>query len=423
MMFRNSGGSAHVLPFLWQGVFLTAFLFAAIVAPASAQEKPKIRTITAFIRLDPAQYKDQFADTLKMLRNAKARFGLAGYEVQTLRITTQPFPEYTRSMTKEAALAFFHVLDALAKREDVSVSLGPALMNDQDDPAQAQLLEEILGQGSNLYGSVVVAGSEGVHWKSIHAAAEIIKYLEDHPEKGIGNFRFVAIANVQAYTPFYPASYHQGLGHQFAIAFESANVVAALMAVPRDPEATRQVLVSELGRHARAAGDIAGKIDQETGWTYMGIDLSPAPMKYASIGSAVAGSTGGRFGTSGTLTAVATITSALRDISVKKVGYSGVMMPVLEDTRLAQLWGEGALTMDQILAYSAVCGTGLDTIPLPGDVSTQQLERIIGDVATLSVKLSKPLSARLLPVAGAKAGDQTSFDDPNLVNTVIQPLP
>ena len=49
--------------------------------------------------------------------------------------------------------------------------------------------------------------------------------------------------------------------------------------------------------------------------------------------------------------------------------------------------------------------------------------RIIGDVATLSVKLSKPLSARLLPIAGAKAGDQTTFDDPNLVNTVIQALP
>jgi len=53
----------------------------------------------------------------------------------------------------------------------------------------------------------------------------------------------------------------------------------------------------------------------------------------------------------------------------------------------------------------------------------QQIERIIGDVATLSAKLSKPLSARLLPVPGAKAGEQTSFDDPNLVNTVIQPLP
>jgi uncharacterized protein (UPF0210 family) len=422
-MFRNSGGSAHVLPLLWQVIFLAAFLLAGIVAPASAQEKAKIRTITAFIRLDPGQYKQQVTDTLTMLRNAKARFELARYEVQTIRITTQPFPEYTHGMSKQSVLAFFHDLDALAAQENVSISIGPALMEEKDDQGQAEILEEILGLTSHLYGSVVIAGSDGVHWKSIHPAAGIIKYLEDHSEKGLGNFRFAAIANVQAYTPFYPASYHQGLGHQFAIALESANVVAAVMAVQRDPEVTRQALISEVGLQARSVEDIASKIDQESGWTYMGLDLSPAPMKYASIGSAVAGFTGGRFGTSGTLTAVATITSALRDISVKKVGYSGVMMPVMEDTRLAQLWGEGALSMDQLLAYSAVCGTGLDTVPLPGDVTTQQLERILGDVATLSVKLSKPLSARLLPVAGAKSGDQTSFDDPNLVNTVIQPLP
>jgi uncharacterized protein (UPF0210 family) len=422
-MFRNSGSSANVLPFLAHAIFLAAFFVAAIVAPASAQEKPKIRTITAFIRLDPGQYKQQFTDTLTMLRNAKARYGLAGYEVQTIRITTQPFPEYTKGMSKEAALALFHNLDALAKQEDVSISIGPALMTDKDDPGQAELLEEILGQSSHVYGSVVVAGSDGVHSKSIHAAAGVIKYLEDHGDKGLGNFRFAAIANVEAYTPFYPASYHQGLGHQFAIALESANVVAAVMAVKRDTEVTRQTLISEMGRHAFAIEDIASKIDQQTGWTYMGLDLSPAPMKYVSIGSAVAGFTGGRFGTSGTLTAVGTITSALRDVSVKKVGYNGVMMPVMEDTRLAQLWGEGALTMDQLLAYSSVCGTGLDTIPLPGDVTTEQLERIIGDVATLSMKLSKPLSARLLPIAGAKAGDQTTFDDPNLVNTVLQPLP
>jgi uncharacterized protein len=422
-MLRNSGGSAHVLPFLWQGFFLAAFLLAAAMPPASAQEKPKVRTITAFIRLDPTQYQQQVADTAKMLTNAKARYGLAGYEVQTLRITTQPFGEYTRGMSKDSALALFKELDALAKEQQVSISIGPALIGEKDDPGQAELLQEALAQNSRLFGSVIVAGSGAVHWKSVHAAAGIMKYLEDNSDKGIGNFRFAAIASVQAYTPFYPASYHEGLGHQFAVALESANVVAAAMAVKRDAEADRQVLVSELGRNARAIADIAGKIDQETGWTYMGIDLSPAPMKYVSIGSATAGFTGGRFGTSGTLTAVATITSALRDISVKKVGYNGVMMPVLEDTRLAQLWGEGALTMDQLLGYSSVCGTGLDTIPLPGDVTAEQLERIIGDVATQSVKLSKPLSARLLPIPGGKPGDETAFDDPNLVNTVIQKLP
>ena len=422
-MIRNSAGSAHVLPFLWHAIFLASFLCAAVIAPASAQEKPKIRSITAFIRLDPSQYKEQFSETLTMLRKAKARYELAGYEVQTIRVTTQPFTEYTKGKSNKEVLDFFHQVDEIGKRENILIGIGPAMMTEKDDPAQAQLLGEILSETTSMRGTVVVAGDDGIHWKAIHAAAEVMKYLEERTDHSIGNFYFAAIANVPAYAPFYPASYHQGLGHQFAIALESANVVAAVMAVQRDPEATRQVLISELGRHARNIADIAGKIDQESGWTYMGIDLSPAPHKEASIASAMAGFTGGRFGTSGTMTAAAIITSALRDINIKKVGYSGLMLPVMEDPRLSQLWSEGTLSMDQLLAYSAVCGTGLDTIPLPGDITTQQLERIIGDMASLSVKWSKPLSARLLPVAGAKAGDRTAFDDPNLINTIIQPLP
>ena len=422
-MFRSSGWFFAIVQMFSQAIFLGAFLFAAAVVPASGQEKPKVRAITAFIRLDTSQYKQQVADALTMLRNAKARFELAGYEVETIRISTQPFPEYTRGMSKQATLAFFHDLDNLAKQEKFLVGIGPALMSEKDDPAQAQILAEALSLTSSLRGTIVVAADDGVHWKAVRAAADVMKYLEDHTDHSLGNFFFAAIANVPAYAPFYPASYHQGLGHQFAIALESANVVAAVMAVRRDPEATRQALIAELGMHARAVQDVASKIDQETGWTYMGLDLSPAPNKEVSIASAIAGFTGGRFGTSGTMTAAATITAALRDISVKKVGYSGLMMPVLEDTRLSQLWSEGALSMDQLLAYSSVCGTGLDTIPLPGDVTADQLARIIGDMASLSVKWSKPLSARLLPVAGAKPGDRTTFDDPNLVNAVIQPLP
>ena len=422
-MFGKSGWYIVLFHVASHATLFGFLLLAAAVLSTPAAEKPKVRTITAFIRLDPSQYKQQVTDTLKMLRNAKARFDLAGYEVQTIRITTQPFPEYTRGMSKQAILAFFHDFDTLAKHENILIGIGPALMSEKDDPAEAQLLAEILSLTSSLRGTIVVAGDDGVHWKAVRAAAEVMKYLEDHTDHSIGNFYFAAIANVPPYAPFYPASYHQGLGRQFAVALESANVVAAVMAVQRDPDATRQALISELGMHVRAVQDVASKIDQETGWTYMGIDLSPAPRKDISIGSAMAGFTGGRFGTSGTMTAAATITAALRDISVKKVGYSGLMMPVMEDTRLSQLWSEGALSMDQLLAYSAVCGTGLDTIPLPGDITTERLARIIGDVASLSVKWTKPLSARLMPVAGAKAGDRTEFDDPNLINTVIQPLP
>ena len=61
----------------------------------TSSDKPKIRAITAFINLDRAQYTEQVADALKMLRRAQVTFESRGYQVQTIRIATQPFPEYT----------------------------------------------------------------------------------------------------------------------------------------------------------------------------------------------------------------------------------------------------------------------------------------------------------------------------------------
>lgn len=98
------------------------------------------------------------------------------------------------------------------------------------------------------------------------------------------------------------------------------------------------------------------------------------------------------------------------------------MLPILEDTRLAERWSEGRITIDSLLSYSAVCGTGLDTVPLPGDISPEQLSLIIGDMASLAVKWHKPLSARLFPVAGKGPGDMTELTGSALVNATIQPL-
>jgi uncharacterized protein (UPF0210 family) len=79
--------------------------------------------------------------------------------------------------------------------------------------------------------------------------------------------------------------------------------------------------------------------------------------------------------------------------------------------------------MDSLLAYSAVCGTGLDTVPLPGNVTVDQLERIYSDVASLAVKWNKPLSARLQPAPNKKPGDRTDFQGQYLFNTTVHALP
>ncbi len=332
---------------------------------APAQEKPKIRAITAFINLDRAQYQQQVADALKMLRRAQTILESRGYQVQTIRIATQPFPEYTAGLTTEQAVAFFKQYDALAAKEKFAASIGPAMVNAGDSDSQANLLAEILSNTKTLNASLVVAGEDGVRWNAVGAAARVMKKLEV-TEHSQGNFHFAAIAMVPPLTPFFPAAYHTGFGHQFAIALESR--------------------------------------------------------ENASIGAAIENLTTQPVGMSGTLTAAATITAAIKDVKVKQTGYSGLMLPILEDTRLAQRWSEGHISIDALLSYSAVCGTGLDTVPLPGDISAEELSLIIGDMASLAFKWHKPLSARLLPVLGKGWGEMTEFDDPFLVNAKVQTL-
>jgi hypothetical protein len=402
-------------------LLLIAAANAQITSAQDIAHRPKIRAVTAFIRLDRTDYESQIQETLKFLRTAKSAFEKSGYEVETLRITTQPFPEYTQGMSIAEALAFFRAYDALAVKEGFDASIGPAMSKDSDDPRNAELLAQILATAKTLEGSVSIAGEDGIHWKSIRATASVIQYVATHTAHSQGNFNFTAAALVPPNTPFYPASF-TGDDKHFALALQSANVVADVFNSVHSPDEAVARLRDSLGHYAQEIEAAAKQVDQQSGWKYGGIDLSPAPLKEISIGGAIEKYYGTPLGSPGTLTAAAIITRALKEVPVTHTGYSGLMLPVLEDSVIAQRWSEGRLTMDSLLSYSAVCGTGLDTIPLPGDITEEQLVRILGDVASLSVKWHKPLSARLLPIAGKKPGDMTELDDPFLVNAKIQPL-
>jgi hypothetical protein len=109
-------------------LLFSLLLVAAAGKAQSASEpapRPKIRAITAFVRLDRTRYKDQIQDALTFLRQAKAAYEKSGYEVQTIRITTQPFPEYTRDLSEEQAIAFFRDYDALAVKEGLTHPSAP----------------------------------------------------------------------------------------------------------------------------------------------------------------------------------------------------------------------------------------------------------------------------------------------------------
>lgn len=387
------------------------------------ENRPKVRTITAFIRLNPSDYKRQLADTAQTLNIAKKNFEQSGWVVETTRITTQPFPEFVRGLPREKALALLLELDSLAAGS-YEFNVGPAMMKDSDDPSMVDLAAEFLARAKVTNSSAVIAAEDGIHWQTIQRVAHLVKYIAENTPHGQGNFRFAATAMVSPYGPFYPASYHTAGGGKFAIGLESANVVLRVLSETKGmPQPASAKLSSELSRYAQEAEAIAQNFARESAWEYLGLDPTPAPEGDVSIGAAIEAYTGHAVGSSGTLSTAFLITTAVRSVPVQQVGYAGLMLPVLEDERLAQRWSDGKLSIDALLSYSSVCATGLDTVPLPGDVTEEQIARILGDVAALASKWHKPLTARLLPVKDKHAGDQSNFDDPHLTNATIQVLP
>jgi uncharacterized protein (UPF0210 family) len=137
------------------------------------------------------------------------------------------------------------------------------------------------------------------------------------------------------------------------------------------------------------------------------------------------------FGGPGTVAAAAAITTALQSLpEIQKVGYCGLMLPVCEDQRLAQLAAahddknnpqprQQKLRISDLLSISSVCGVGIDTVPLAGNVSTERLTALLLDVAGLAARWDKSLSCRVLPFADKQPGDVTEFDSPYMVNTQV----
>jgi uncharacterized protein (UPF0210 family) len=389
---------------------------------SSAEVRPRIRAVTAFIEIDPANYAARIQESQRFLATAKEALNKAGFEGAGGRITTQPFPQYTKGMKPEEAVSFVAKLREAASKERSGLNIGAAMVHDNDDPAAASLAIEILSK-VNVNANLITADEQGIHWNGIRQAAKVIKGLAERSPHGDANFNFGAIAMMKPYGPYYPGSYHLSKGHAFAIAMEGAEVVGDVFRQYRDPIEAERHLSQVLNNYAKQVEAVATQVARTTGWTYEGIDATPAPIGDRSIAAAIEEFLGAPFGSIGTETASGIITRAVQSTTVKRTGYSGLMIPIMEDNLLAKRWSEQTFTLDSILAYSAVCAGGVDTLPLPGDISEDQIARILGDVAWLAYRWNKPLAARLLPAPGKRVGDQTEFTNGNLVRTLIQALP
>jgi uncharacterized protein (UPF0210 family) len=403
---------------------LVALLGAAALGPSvrAGRRAPvqspsvgfRVRTITAGVTLrDPSDHAPVDA-ALAFLARARQRFVDAGYEVQTVRVATQP-------LVAGFGLPALQALDRTVTTASARLSIGPVPGADAAaDPAEfARWIAELLRTTRNLSCTVTVASPDGgVATGAAGAAAQAMLAVARVTAGGIGNFNFAAAANVPAGTPFFPVAYHSG-AEAFAIGLESPPLVAEACRAPHTLEEAKARLSSLFEARLGAIAELAAGLAERERRRYLGIDASPAPGKDASIGAAIEALTGLPFGSAGTLAGCAAITDVLKRLRVNTCGYSGLMLPVLEDPVLARRAAEGRYSVRELLLYSSVCGTGLDVIPLAGDVPAERVAALIGDVAALAVKLAKPLSARLFPLPGHAVGDVAHFDDPFLTDCVV----
>ncbi|MFO7584738.1 MAG: DUF711 family protein [Anaerolineales bacterium] len=371
----------------------------------------KIRSITYFFNPGWPISEEKMQEAGRFLSEAKKAYEAEGYEVQTTRVATVPFPVILTEPLIGLTMRMAQKLSAGIKEHGIDyASFGPAIPEVFES---YELVPDSLMLSENIFFSGEIAtAKKGISLTAIRACAEIILRNRDLKSDGFANLRFTTLANVLPGGPFFPAAYHEGEGISFALALESADLAVEAFENAKNLEEARQNLHTAITRHGTQLNNVANVLKYKFSIKFGGMDfsLAPFPEEARSLGTAFERLGVPRVGLHGSLAAASFITEAMDSAEYQRAGFNGLMMPALEDATFAKRAAEGVLTVKDLLMFSAVCGTGLDTIPLPGDVTAEQISALLLDIAALSLRLNKPLTARLMPIPGKKAGDEVNFD-------------
>jgi uncharacterized protein (UPF0210 family) len=384
----------------------------------------QIRAVTGFMDPGWPLDTDAIARTANALQQMARQLREAGYEVQTTRLATPPpaemsspvpaakRPELARNLEAEV---FVHGIDYAA--------IGPVLPDDREG---FQVLPEILASTEIIFTSALYADpSIGLSLRAASDCARAIQEISGLSHDGFGNLRFAALVDVAPGTPFFPAAYHRGGPATVAIATEAADLAVQATREGRSLRDIRQKLINTVEVHADAIQQVAQRSAGEHNLRYTGIDfsLAPYPEPGRSIGTAMEALGPSAVGSPGSAAAAAFLADCLSGAKFTREGFCGLFLPVLEDSVLAARAASGQLTLSDLLLYSTLCGTGLDTIPLPGSISQGALTALLVDLGAVGLRHLKPLTARLMPIPGKDVGDPVHFDFPYFADSGIMALP
>jgi len=391
----------------------------------------RIRTVTCFVNLSkedfvaesPRLLDTKVADAVHCIRKAEQALIREAYQIQTVRLATNSFGEW---ISKDVDRDLQRLDAVLAKHQIDFCSLGPATSIRQVDEICRKIVAaspRFSCSASLLATDVAMAQASARCIRDI-AHSDAPDFLKD----GLGNFRF-CVASSDAYVPFFPVAKSDSNRHdgtlRFALGLENGALAQRLLS---DCQSIQNIRKFETGmtQALKPLQAICQQSAKETNAMYIGMDtsLNPSLDDGGSVARAIEALVEvEQFGGPGTLAAAAAITKSIQSLpGILRTGYCGLMLPLCEDQRLAELASSGSLHIADLLSISSVCGVGVDTVPLAGDCSEKELTCLLLDVAGIADRWGKSLSCRVFPAPGKQMGDWTTFDSPYMTNARALPL-
>jgi len=270
----------------------------------------------------------------------------------------------------------------------------------------------------------------------IEHSVKAVQQISAITPRGEGNFNFTVNFNCKPLIPYFPASYHRKeLGNKFVIGLETPDLLVQVLKTFNQSndglshghklKGYFEVMSAALGHHINNIKHIVEQTTDESLYKFAGFDSSAAPSKDCASMVEVYEQMGIEyFGASGTVEASSLLTKVFKSVKgADLVGFSGLMLALTEDKGLAQGTIKGHFDIRSLLTYSAVCGIGLDTVPIPGNTPVDKIAALMRDTGTMAYRLNKPLTVRLFPVPGLNAGDMTAFESDDLCNCAVLAVP
>ncbi len=401
----------------------------------------RVRTITVFLSLDKnqEQWRAEITKASNFLSKTSKQLNNIGYDVQSVRIVTNPFGEYLNTSSIQTAkeglgLLSSFLADLSTNGIRVRFAIGEAITHHE-----ISMLPELIKEFGDLCNACVNIGIDNLEVLDneliLDCVDTIIKISKTTPG-GEGNFNFTVNCNCASLIPYFPASYHKKeLGDQFVIGLETPDLLVHVLKHCNEANKNKthrdlfgtyyEAMHQALQHHILNISEVIDNCKDSNSYKFAGFDSSSAPSKSCSSMAKVYELIGVEyFGAVGTIEASSLLTKVFKSIkNVDLVGFSGLMLALTEDTGLAAGSTRGEFNIQSLLTYSAVCGIGLDTVPIPGDTPRHKIAALIRDTGTMAYRLNKPLTVRLFPVPNLNAGDMTIFESDDLCNCTVLAVP